>query len=513
MEILLTILLVLTRILDFITEPFFKCAAKNKRLYLPPLKNEDILKINATELAKKIRHKKISALEVCKAYIQRIKDVNPILNAIVEDRFREALREAKQVDAYLQKTSLTLEEIEKFKPLLGVPVTVKESCGVKGLSLCCGLLSRKGFTAQTDGEVVAKIKSCGGIILLVSTTPELVISWETWSHVNGYTNNPYNTTCTPGGSSGGEGALLGSAASLVGIGSDIAGSLRLPALFNGVFSHKPTPKVVALKGHWPLGEDPKYQQFLVIGPLTRYACDLRLMMNVMCNDKKCAELKISERVDLKQINIFCIEELHDITQPKVSDSIKKAVNESVKYLTEIKGCKLIKYNFMSFNKAMYICGSELYTLKDIPDALKWENANFWTELVLSIFWKSRFTLNLMYAYVIQKIYQCFVGNYTAKYEEMKQEEKLGDNGVIILPTSIGPAHKHNQMFFKNIYAYLILANALGLPASAVPCGLDTNGMPIGVQVIAAPYQDRLCLAVAEELERHFGGWVPPPKKK
>ncbi|XP_066146878.1 fatty-acid amide hydrolase 2-B-like [Euwallacea fornicatus] len=514
MGAIITILFLLMRILDFITTPLFKYRARNNRHHLPPFTN-DVLRISATHIARKIRNGELSSIQICEAYIQRIKEVNPILNAVVEERFKEALHDANLVDEYLKTTSLNSRELSKIKPLLGVPITIKESCSVKGMSLCVGLKSRVGYKASVDGEVVARLKTSGAIILLVSNTPEMSYSWETFNNVTGYTNNPYDTTCTAGGSSGGEGALLGSAASLVGIGSDIAGSIRLPALFNGIFGHKPTPRVISIKGHWPQGIDDRYQDFLVIGPLTRYASDLNLMMKVMCSDKWNLELKLNKEVQLSKLKVFYVEDIRgSVALPKVSPEMREIVRCSVKYLWKNCGVSIMDYHFPEFSNVHLVCISELFTLKDIPNAIKWENASYPIELIKSLIGKSKFSFNLMYSYFVQGIYKYAVGNHTQENLALKEKiiSQLGTNGVIILPTSIGSAHKHNQMYFKNIYSYLVIANALGLPSTHVPCGFDRSGLPIGVQILAAPYQDRLCLAVAQELERCFGGWVPPPEE-
>ncbi|CAG9772552.1 unnamed protein product [Ceutorhynchus assimilis] len=513
MEIFLTIMFAIIRLLDIISEPFFKCRAKNKKLNLPPIRN-DLLKISATELASKIRRKQISSLDICEAYIERVKEVNPTLNAVVEDRFNEALKEAKQVNSYLQTTSLSEAELEKIKPLLGVPVTIKEACAVKGMTHCTGSLSRLGFTAENDAEAVAKLKCAGAIVLLVSNTPELCLSWETFNYITGRTNNPYDPTCTSGGSSGGEGALLGSAASLIGIGSDVAGSIRLPALFCGVFGHKPTSRIISIKGHWPMGQDDKYNDYLVVGPMARYACDLKLMMKVLCNDKTSAELRLNESVDLTKLNVFFIEDIRSsVIQPYTSQDIKGVIEKSVKHLKEFYGSTIKDYKFKSFDNSWIVCNKEITGIEDTPYPFKWEACGDCFDLFKSPFGKSRYTWNLWYFYILDKLYKLIVSDYSVENEKMKKEvvEKLDNNGVIILPTFIDSACKHNQMNFKVSYSHLSIANALGLPATSVPCGFDKEGMPIGVQVLAAPHQDRLCLAVAEALERYFGGWIEPPE--
>lgn len=155
------------------------------------------------------------------------------MNAIVDERFEEALKEACIIDRDIANGIRTKEQMKDQTPLLGVPVTIKESIAVMGLRNQGGRVFKEKRIAEEDAPCVEQIKKHGGIVLLVSNTPELCMCWETYNNVSGQTNNPYDNRRTPGGSSGGEAALLGSAASLIGLSSDIAGSARLPAMFSG----------------------------------------------------------------------------------------------------------------------------------------------------------------------------------------------------------------------------------------------------------------------------------------
>ncbi|XP_060526935.1 uncharacterized protein LOC132702366 [Cylas formicarius] len=513
MEIIFNLLLAILRFLNALTAPIFNYRAKGKRQVLPPFKNE-LLRISATELAKKIRTKEISSREICKAYIRRIKEVNPILNAIVEERFVQALKDAKAVDESLKTTSLCATELEKIKPLLGVPITVKESCSVKGMSLCVGTISRIGFKAETDGEVVARLRSCGGIPLLVSNTSELCLGWESNNRVTGRTNNPYDSTCTTSGSSGGEGALLGAGASLVGIGSDLAGSIRIPAMFNGIFGHKPSPKIIPIKGHYPSSGDERVSDFLVIGPMTRYACDLKLLMTVMVGSKLSGELKLNEPVNLADLNVFHLEDFgFSLSLQSVTESIRHAIKMSVTHLEKVCGSKIQEFKFEVLRDALKVCTSVINSIEDVPNPMKWANTNLPKEACKVAFNQSKFSWTLINFFLLRALSRFLLGDYSVQKRTVQAliTEKLGSNGVFLLPIFTEPAHKHNQFCFKQAFEYILPANVLGLPATVVPCGFDGNGMPIGIQVLAGPRQDRLCLAVAEELERCFGGWIPPPE--
>ncbi|XP_068910228.1 fatty-acid amide hydrolase 2-like [Tenebrio molitor] len=508
-------LVLLLHVLYVLITPILWLKSRRKKQTIPTI-SDGLLKISATELAAKIRKREVSSEQVCTAYIRRIKEVNPFLNAIVEERFESALQDARNIDSYLRESLESEEELEKTRPLLGVPLTVKESCSLEGLSLCGGTLSRAGVKASTDSEVVAKLKASGAVALLVSNTPEICLSWESNNFITGRTNNPYDTTRTSSGSSGGEGALLGAGASLIGVGSDIAGSIRLPAMFNGVFGHKPTARVISIKGHYPSCDDVNYADFLAIGPMTRYSRDLKLMMRVMTSDDVVLGLRLEEKVDMSRVKVFFMEsEGNSFALPKVQDEIALTVRQSVDHLRNRSNCQIVNdFKFSELQNSFEIAGSTLFSLKDIPNPLKADDQNLALEVIKSCVGLSNYTFNLLQFYVFQQINKAFLSDpgYIKKNEYLKQlfMEKLGHDGVFLYPTFTNSALTHGTFIFKfSGISYLMIFNSLGLPATHVPCGIDKNGLPIGIQVVAAPYQDRLCFAVAEELEKCFGGWIPP----
>lgn len=166
-----------------------------------------------------------------------------------------------------------------------------------------GSVVRKGMKAPRDGEVVELMRAAGAIPLLVSATPEFCMSFETNTVANGRCRNPYDLSRTSGGSSAGEGALNGAGASLFGIGSDIAGSIRLPAMFCGVFGHKPTGGLTSIKGHFPSSlVDENLPNYLQLGPITRFARDMPLLLEIMAGDNK-HKLKLNEPVPLNELQV------------------------------------------------------------------------------------------------------------------------------------------------------------------------------------------------------------------
>lgn len=166
-----------------------------------------------------------------------------------------------------------------------------------------GSVIRKSLKAPLDGDVVELVRAAGAIPLLVSATPEFCMSFETNTVLNGRCVNPYNLKRTSAGSSGGEGALNGCGATPFGVGSDISGSIRLPAMFCGVYGHKPTGGLTSVRGHYPYTLiDENFPNMLQIGPITRFARDLPLLLEIMAGDNK-HKLQLSEQVSLKDIKV------------------------------------------------------------------------------------------------------------------------------------------------------------------------------------------------------------------
>lgn len=172
------------------------------------------------------------------------------------------------------------------------------------MSQTVGVLSRKGLKCEKEGIAIQNLRQAGAIPICVTNVPEWCLSWETQNLIVGRTLNPYNTVYSPGGSSGGEAALIGSGASLFGIGSDFIGSCRLPAMFCGVFGHRPTRPLVSMEGPILLFTDKIAHDILTLGPMTRYAMDLPILLEVMCGPENSKLLKLNEEVNFKNFKVF-----------------------------------------------------------------------------------------------------------------------------------------------------------------------------------------------------------------
>ncbi|XP_053970717.1 fatty-acid amide hydrolase 2-B-like [Hylaeus volcanicus] len=510
---------ILTHLLHFVLRPIFHLIYIKKPPSIPPIRNP-LLKINASTLARKIRHGELSSRTVVEAYIERIKEVNPFLNAVVEERFKAAVNEAKICDAKLQTGKVTAATLEREKPLYGVPVTIKETCSLAGMSYTGGTWSRKGVKATKDGAAVELLKDAGVIPLCVTNTPEMCSGIHTTNHLYGTTNNPYDTRKSPGGSSGGEGAILGAGASVFGLGSDVLGSIRIPGLFNGVFGHKPTSGITPNQGHIPTLDQSPLGKMLVCGPMTRYAEDLHLGMKVL--SAKCEKpLDLDVPVDVKTLRVFYLDNFDSFCGIRSTTAdIRRTIAQATDYLAG-NGAR-VEHLSQDWVSDMYIflmaCFSDVQ-MPELQEDPKYNERNKrpLLEFVKALFGLSDYTLTLAYLQLLKK-QRGFIPRSKQEYYRQQVEDigyrvnkLLGSDGVFICPAFSQPTDLATTISLQtDSIVYSAFSNMMNLPSTYVPMGLNSDGLPVGFQVMAASYQDRLTLAVARELETVFGGWVPPP---
>jgi len=491
-----------------------------KRSQIPPIDDHNII-TPAIKLSQQIRDGHVTSEEVVESFISRIKRVNPIINAVVEKRFEDALKEAQEIDRKLQAARNNEGDRSILSmPLVGVPVSVKESIGVDGYSNTGGLLSRRFVKAPKHADAVKLLMSNGMIPIALTNIPELGMWWDASNPVYGCTNNPYDLGRIPGGSSGGEGALLAAAGSVIGIGSDIAGSIRMPANFCGVFGHKPTPFVVSNVGTYPTIKGEREKLF-GIGPMTRYACDMAPMLKVLAGTKV-SKLRLDEPVDMKKLKVFYVEELGDPLAASCNADMLERLREAVKHLANTYKIPSHCVRFDEFQHGFLLWSAEAHTDPDTPALSKLFNDGLPGELnpVVEIAKKALQTsphnMNSIVATTLDKFSPGHGTReskiLTARAASLRRgfEELVGDDGVLLVPTHPEPAPKHHTTFLKvfNV-SYTSVTSVLQAPITQCPLGLSDEGLPFGVQIIAKPYNDRLTLAVAQELEKAFGGWIPP----
>lgn len=239
----------------------------------PSLRNgDDFLSQSAVDLAEMIRTGKTTSVKLITAYTARLKEINPVVNAIVDGPFDDAMMEAQKIDERIANGQISEDEFAE-KPFLGVPFTTKDSTAVKGKLHTLGILSRKNTTVKEDAEIVQLMKEAGSIILATSSIPEVNRWQETRNNIVGQTKNPYDSRRTVGGSSGGEGALISACGSAFGLGTDIGGSIRMPCFYCGIFGHKPTTGIVNMRG-CTLRTGKEVNTMVVAGPMVRHAKDM-----------------------------------------------------------------------------------------------------------------------------------------------------------------------------------------------------------------------------------------------
>nr|XP_034186887.1 fatty-acid amide hydrolase 2-like isoform X1 [Osmia lignaria] len=505
-------------LIHFIIRPFYALIYRNKPRDIPSIKNP-LLKLSATMLARKIRNHELSSQTVVEAYIERIKEVDPFINAVIEERFEAALNEAKTCDEKLKNEEIIALDLEKEKPLYGVPVTIKESLSVKGMSITGGCIKRKNFKAEEDGDAVKLIKNAGAIVLLVSNTSELCTAINSYNHLFGQTKNPYNRTRTSGGSSGGEGALITAGASVLGFGSDVVGSIRIPALWNGIFGHKPTPGIIPVKGHYPTMDDELFQNFLVLGPLARYAEDLQLAMKVFTSRLE-KPLCFDEPLNLKNLRVFYVDNFDSFCNTRsTSSDIKETIHKALSFFA--KNGAYVEHLSQEWVADIFNMELSAFGELDIPELLvdpknpEGKRRPF-LEFAKSVVRLSDYTPSLTLVRIVIEIHGGITRSGIEKYKKIRNELRqkvnnmLKDDAVFIYPTFPSAATYPELVFFNfDSSAYASLANLLHLPSTHIPMGLNNDGLPIGFQVTAASYQDHLSIAVAKELEKAFGGWIPP----
>ncbi|KAJ8673613.1 hypothetical protein QAD02_004875 [Eretmocerus hayati] len=493
-------------VVDFAFGLYYDSKAKK----VPPVKNKLLLE-STVSLAKKIRERQISSEEVVAAFIDRCKEVNGLLNAIVEEDYENALQQAREVDKQLKKNEHSKEELEKDKPLLGVPFTTKESNEAKGLLHSMGTLSRRGHRSEEDATVIKFVKDAGAIIIGKTNIPELNQWIESRNKIYGQTNNPYNTTRAVGGSSGGDAAIVSACGVPFAVGSDIGGSIRIPAACNGVFGYKPSEGMTSLKGIG-LRKQVYLESMAESGPICKKAEDLELLTRVFAGTF--LKTPLDTRVDLKNLKIFYQESSGDIRASKLSSAALNALQKSVKHLEQLtRSATKIKLPGSEYSYRLW---RYWMTQEDADFAADLTNNKGRTsagaEILKIIKGNGEVTLaallKLIDADFLPQENPEWAKNITKKMKDYFLE-KLGDDGVLIYPT-FNSARYHNAPFFSPFsFGYWGIFNVLKVPVCQVPMGLDENGLPVGVQVVAAPNKDNLCIAVAKELENAYGGWVPP----
>jgi amidase len=425
----------------------------------------DINWLPAADLLARLRSRAMSAEEAVAACLQRIAAVNPQINAVVQ-LAPDALERARQADA-------DLAQGVAHGPLHGLPFTVKDVFDAAGIVSAVGLEHRRGHVPNYDATVVARMRAAGAILIAKTNCPPGGGGGDTENVVYGRTLNPYDPACTPGGSSGGEAALIAAGGSPLGLGSDSGGSIRLPAHYCGVAGIKPTTGRVPNTGAYdhPGGlTDPRTQ----VGLLARSVADLALALPVICGpdsfDGGVVPMPLGDpaAVTLKEMRIaYFLEE----RGAAVTNETAHAVGATAQALARAGAVleERLPPNFVRDSRRITEVWWGLESLRG-QDVVELFNA-----------WDAYRTRMLQ-----------FFEPYAA----------------VLCPVDAHPAPPYRERDPKR-FDYTLPFSLLGWPGVTVRAGASKAGMPIGVQIAAKPWRDDVALALGMAVERELGGWKRP----
>ena len=476
----------------------------------------------ATELSAALAARKISAVELAQDVIGRIERHDGKVNAICVRDFSRGLEAARAADTALARGDK--------KPLLGIPMTVKESFNVGGLPTTWGFPAQKDFVPPQDALSISRIKDAGGVILGKTNVPVGLGDWQSYNDIYGTTNNPFDLGRTPGGSSGGSSAALAAGYGPLSMGSDIGGSLRVPAFHCGVYAHKPTFALVPSRGHTPppFPPLPFDRDLSVIGPMARSAADLTLLLDVVAGPDpleagKAYRLALPSprHSAMKDFRVLLIDT--DPVMP-TSNVVRTAIEKLATNLgkagvtvtrespllpdfaasTRLYMRMLLSFLSASFQPELY-AGAQAAAAKLSPDDISLQ-----AERLRGIALSHR-------DWVIAD------GGRARLRAQWRELFKNFD--AVICPVMPTPAYPHDHSLdqetrrinidgkdyvYPDQLAWPGIATLPGLPSTAIPIGLSPEGLPIGVQIVGPWLEDRTPLQLAELIEREFGGFVPPP---
>jgi amidase len=477
---------------------------------------------SAKDLVALLAARKVSAVELFERAVHLIEARDQQINAVVVRDFERARAAARAADAALAKG--------ERRPLLGLPMTVKESYNVAGLPTTWGLNAAKEFRPQADALAVERLKAAGAVILGKTNVPVLLADWQSYNEVYGTTNNPWDVTRTPGGSSGGAAAALAAGYVSLELGSDIGGSLRTPAHYCGVFAHKPSLGLAPARGHTRPNVPvlPSESDLAVIGPMARSAADLGLALDLIAGpDEEMNALAYRlvlpppRHGDLKSFRVLILD-----THPLIATAseVRAALGTLAAGLEKL-GLKTARHSAL------------------LPDLA--ETAKLYTRLLTSVFgaflpldqylavaeaakslpasedglaaWRTRGTVLSHRDWMLADVARV---RLRRQWRELFREWDVvlcPPMPTVAFPHDHAPEQKDRRIAIDGkTYPYLDqivwpgLATLPGLPTTAAPIGLSPAGLPIGVQIIGPYLEDRTTLRFAELIERTFGGFVAPP---
>jgi amidase len=466
--------------------------------------NELVLKPAVWQL-ELLRSGELSVVELAEAHIRQIERLNPELNVFADFDAERVRERARKHDAWRGNRSR--------RPLFGLPVTVKSSIATRGLKCEIGSLLHKGDVPREDAVVVERLRSSGALILGTTNCPEFLMAYETANLLHGRTRNPWDLDRSPGGSSGGETAAIAAGLSAAGLGSDSGGSVRVPAHFTGICSLKPTPGRIPGRGHLP----PCVGPFLIlgaIGPMARTIADVTLLFRTLSGQDPVdpASPPVALRnPSLNELRGNTIGFFEDDELVPVTPETRMAVNAAAVALSEAGFCvKPFRPSTLEplrklWWKFFVQCGAMFYA----PEirGREQELSPIFNEFLGIAAGAPPLTADqLLSTWADLDLLRA------------KTLEELRKYPVLLCPVASVPAFRHGERIWEiegrtveylDAWRHTQWFNALAAPAAVLPVGTSPEGLPIGVQIVARPFEDETALGIAAVLDSAFG-YHPPP---
>jgi amidase len=456
---------------------------------------------SASELARRIRKRDISAVEVVEMHLARIDAVNPSLNAVVSRCDEMALERARKADQALARG-------EAPGPLHGLPITIKDAFDTAGVRSTGGTLGRADYIAPENATAVGRMLAAGAILIGKTNTPELTLYYDTDNLLFGETFNPYDVSLSPGGSSGGSAAIVAAGGSPLDLGSDTGGSIRLPAHFCGVAGIKPTAGRVSRNGFiLPAGVpvDPLTQ----VGPIARLVEDLALVLPIISG----VDWKDSAVVPMPcgALDEVCIGNLHiafytDNGDVAVSPEVAAVVRDCARVVAE-QGARVTEARPPAIEQSRSLFVRFFET-----------DGGAWMRRTLQRLGTRETYPFLKWTERRDDAPEATASAFTALLQEWEQfrRDMMGffqNYDVILAPVHTSTALPHGELTSaarSPAFSYAQTYNLTGWPSVVVRAGTSERGLPIGVQAVARPWQEHVALAVARLIEEALGGWQVPP---
>jgi len=423
----------------------------------------DIIGAPAGWLARAIRTKQVSSLEVVRAHLEHIHTVNPRLNAVVFATGESALKQARAAD---RKNSKRKPELG---PLHGVPFTAKDIFDTAGLPTTAGLRMLRSNIPDRDATVVARMRAAGAILIGKTLCPPGGVGGDSWNSLHGGTRNPYDIARSPGASSSGEAAIIAAGGSPLGLGSDSGGSIRMPAHYCGIAALKPTTGLIPSTGAYALPgglTDPRSQ----VGPMARFVADLILTLPLLIGpdgvDSGVVPVPLARRTP--KLAGLRVAWYSDDGIAKPTQAISAAVRAAARSLGDA-GCTVTEAR---------------------PPALREAH-----QVTLGYWGDKRMSHDRLYR----------------RWDAFRTEilAFMSDFDLIVSPVApdIAPLYR-SKVVPTNMFSYTIPYSLTGNPCVVVRAGTSHEGLPIGVQVVARNWHDDVALRAAGAIERALGGWRP-----